>query len=482
MARVGFLLGAGASYPFGIPMMRELYTGFSEYVSIKRPHCSAMMDRITNKTQATLDLEALIAELDKIRAVRDGLDVLERSTGRDLEQDLETADELRGYLDAYLIEVCEQFSRDMVEARLTKFVKFCHLHESYIFSTNYDRLIETATDMELLPCIDGFERDSSRPESAWLGDVQQSGGVRLIKLHGSVNWYREDSTEKIFRLEKGYSLPSHEYRLTHGNRALRPLMIIPTLEKVVLQNPYATLLTAFSDALREIDLLIVIGNSMRDEHIRNTIGARLGGLEIISVNPNVEGHAAMFGEERTIHVLPVGMEEFIEVGIPMLAEVLGKALSDVDAKDVNGIVQGFVYEVVQAISATNEMSEDDRGLVHRLKTSPQDEKIEVMRNIGDTAHDEVVSLVRTSAESGATEAERIAAVDALVMLNDAGSIDLLFKIADNPSGLAVKAEAVLALKLIAERCGMDVASYMEKLDGQSDMMSALVASSVHSSQ
>ena len=479
MVRVGFLLGAGASYPFGVPMMRELYTGFAEYIAAKRPHCCALMDRIADKAKEALDLEALISQLDKIRAVRDGLEVLERGSDQDLTEDLETADELRGYLDAYLIEVCEQFSKDKVEARLTKFVKFCHSHDSYIFTTNYDRLIETASDMETLPCMDGFEQDSSRPESAWLGEVTGGSGIRLIKLHGSVNWYREDLTGTIFRLEKGYSLPSHEYRLTHGNSALRPLMIIPTLEKVVLQNPYATLLTAFSDALLEIDVLIVIGNSMRDEHIRNTIGARFNGLEIVSVNPNVEGHSSMFGKDGSVHLLPIRMEEFIEMGIPMLEEDLVKASSDAGEGSVRHMVEAYVNKVVQAAGASNEMSDDDRRLIKRLQSSPHDEKIEVMRNIGHTAHEQVISLLRTSAGDGSTEAERIAAIDALVMLSDAGSIDLLFEMANNASSLAVKAEAVLALKLIAQRCGMDIASYMEELGGQSDMMSSLIASSIH---
>lgn len=478
MARVGFLLGAGASYPFGIPMMRELYTGFSEYIATRRPHCSALMDRIADNAQATLDLEALITQLDKIRAVRDGLEVLEKNAATDLGEDLEKADELRGYLDAYLIEVCEQFSRDKVEAILTRFVRFCHSHNSYIFSTNYDRLIETASDIESVPCADGFEQGSSRPESAWLGGAKQGVGIRLIKLHGSVNWYREDSSQTVFRLEKGYSLPSHEYRLTHGDKALRPLMIIPTLEKVVLQNPYATLLTAFSDALLEIDVLVIVGNSMRDEHIRNTIGTRVDGLEIISVNPNVEGHESMFGDDKLVHLLPIGMEDFIDIAMPMLADVLGKMSSGTIADDVACIVGVYVKDVLQVVSARNKMTDDDRRLIERLETSPQDEKIEIMRSMGDSVHEEVISILRKSAEVGSTEAERIAAIEALVALNDRGSVDLLFEMANNASSLSVKAEAVLALKVIAERCGVDVAPYMEELGAQSDMMGSLVSSSI----
>ena len=285
MANIGFFLGAGASYPFGIPMMRELYTNFVTHIQRTRPHCYSLIERLKNTSNTTLDLEVLISQLDKIRAIRDGLSVLKPDTMPTIPE-IELADELRGYLDAYLIEVCERFNVTKVGDFLGAFVKFCHDNDAYVFSTNYDRLIETAAEGLAVPCADGFEQGSHKPESAWTGHVSGTSGVKLIKLHGSVNWYREDGSGAIFRLEKGYSLPSHAYRLTHGDKALRPLMIIPTLEKTVLENPYSALLTVFSDALLQLKVLFVIGNSMRDEHIKNTIGARIEDLEVVLVNPD----------------------------------------------------------------------------------------------------------------------------------------------------------------------------------------------------
>lgn len=476
MNKVSFLLGAGASYPFGIPMMQELYTGFAGYIAAKRPHCSAMMERIAVGTDAALDLEGLISQLDKIRAVREGLGVLKRSTEKDLLEELEIADELRGYLDAYLIEVCEQFSRPKVADKLSRLVEFCDSRSAYVFSTNYDRLIETASDAVSVSCIDGFEQNSNRPESAWLGELQQGNGVRLLKLHGSVNWYREELTGKIFRLEKGYSLPSHEYSLTHGNRALRPLMIIPTLEKVVLQNPYATLLTEFSDALRETEILIVIGSSMRDEHIRNTIGTRSDGLEIILVNPRPENHSSMFGDGTSVHLLPTGMEEFIDVGLPLLVDALGQHSSE-GKGELGQTLKEYAIEVSRAVSEISEMSEDDRRLLERLRVSSPDERIEIMRNIEKPVHKEVVAMVRKGAREGVSEGERIAAIDALVTMEDVQSVNLLFEIAGEASSLSERAEAVLAVMEIAKHGGLDVSIRLGELAGRSEMMQALVRGS-----
>lgn len=242
MTRVAFLLGAGASYPFGIPMMREFYVRFVEYLRKHRSHCIKFIETMCTEADSRLDLEILIERLEQVRAIRKGLSIINGPVGG-LAETLDVADEVRGYLDMFLIETCENFKYKDVAEKLSLFTKIAQQQSAYIFTTNYDRLIELAASECSIICADGFETPSSRPESPWNGDF--SNGLRLIKLHGSVNWYEEEETGNLFRLERGYSLPSHEYRISHGTRALRPLMIIPTLEKSILKQPYTGLLTQF---------------------------------------------------------------------------------------------------------------------------------------------------------------------------------------------------------------------------------------------
>ena len=476
MSRVGFLLGAGASYPFGIPMMRELYTNFVNYVRDKRPHCYDLVCKIE---AGTPDLESLISQLNEIRSVRDGLKTLGRNNDEELALELDVADELRGYLDAYLIEVCEHFDSNTVNSLLTTFVQFCHANNAYIFSTNYDRLIETAADTLSLPCWDGFEQQSGRPESAWVGDVSTSEGIKLVKLHGSVNWYEEEGSGTIFRLERGYSLPSHEYRLTHGEKALRPLMIIPTLEKAVLQKPYATLLTTFSDALRSIDLLIIIGNSMRDEHIRNTIGARLSGLDVVLVNPQVDSQKSLFGDVDNLYSIPIGMEEFIRIGIPKWREMrIEDSLAGVDQSRGENIKE-FVDEVLSAVNSYDGMNTDERLKVERLQRGSPEQKIEVMKSIGRKAHREVLKLLRKTAQDSPNEMEQIVAIDALGELGDAESVQLLLEVAEGSGTLAVKAEAILVLKHILQSNGMEDSFYVQRFSSGTLLERALISATLN---
>ncbi|MHB8422276.1 MAG: SIR2 family protein [Leptospirales bacterium] len=443
MPKVGFLLGAGASFPFGIPMMRQFYEQFIDYVRTSRAHCLPLVEKLSG--EATIpDLEVLIQHLEQVRAIRPGLDILGQSAGEIVDH-LALADELRGYLDMFLIETCEKFDHAKVKAKLSRFVTFAHTRDAYIFTTNYDRLIEVAATSINLPYSDGFEPASSHPESRWNGEF--SRGVRLVKLHGSVNWYEEEDSQNLFRLERGYSLPSHEYRLTHGKRALRPLMIIPTLEKVMLKQPYAGLLTQFSDALKEIDIFVVIGNSLRDDHLRNTVVARSLSLNIVLVNPAACDQTSIVGHSEATHAVPLGIEEFIDIGLDPFDRLLDE-LSKMPADEHKLRIASFAAELAALSDESRGMTEDERAQLGILKNGPIETKLDVLRSAGQSPHLAIVAEVRALALSSGDDTVRIAAIDALVDARGADAAEVLGEIVCAATSLPVRAEAALALQTL----------------------------------
>ena len=398
-------------------------------------------------------------------------------TDSELDPSVETADELRGYLDAYLVEVCERFSVRQVDAMLSSFVRFCHEQNAFVFSTNYDRLVETAADRCSLPCTDGFEQSSNRPESRWVGEFEDTAGLKLIKLHGSVNWYREEGSDAIFRLERGYSLPSHEYRLTHDQQTLRPLMIIPTLEKAVLENPYSSLLTTFSDALKVIDVLFIIGNSMRDVHIRNTIGVRMSGIEIVLINPECENQVATVGWEKEAHLVPIGMEEFMALGVPMMEAWVRQNGTIASVSQLSALVAQFVESLCCKTRAQVGMSDGERQLVQRMRQANPDERVDLIGKVEKGVHPEVVEILREcAARSGTCDAERLAAIDALVELGDTGAVDTLCEVVRGASSVPLRAEATLALKKISETSGVDISEALERIGSGDHMVESLLNS------
>lgn len=441
--KIAFLLGAGASFPFGIPMMRQFYEQFIEYIQTRRAHCLPLIEKLANE-KFTPDLELLIQRLEQVRAIRSGLDILGQQADGVTSQ-LALADELRGYLDMFLIETCEQFDHGKVKEKLSKFVRLAHERDAYIFTTNYDRLIEVAATSLGLQYSDGFESDSSRPESRWNG--QFSSGVRLVKLHGSVNWYEEVGSTSLFRLERGYSLPSHEYRLTHGECALRPLMIIPTLEKSVMQQPYAGLLTQFSDALKEIDVFVVIGNSLRDDHLRNTVVQRAPGLHIVLVNPAAGDQKGVVGHSEATHAVALGIEEFIDIGL----EPFNRLLNDLEQVPKDGYhirLTSFATELVELTNEVRSMSVDEREQLEALRNGATETKLEVLRSVGQSPHIAIVAEVRALALGSGDDSVRVAAIDALVDARGADSAEVLGEIVRAPASLQVRAEAALALQTL----------------------------------
>ncbi len=450
MPQVAFLLGAGASFPFGIPMMRQFYEEFVAYILKQRAHCAPLLDKIMAGCGESPDLELLIQRLEEVRGIRSGLAALGQRAG-DLAEQISLADELRGYLDSFLIETCERFDADLVKRKFSRLVEFAHNRDAYIFTTNYDRLVEVAAASRDLKCADGFEPASTRPESRWTGVFD--GGVRLIKLHGSVNWYEEQDSSNVFRLERGYSMPSHEYRLTHGERALRPLMIIPTLEKALMKQPYAGLMTQFSDALREISVFIVVGNSLRDDHLRNTIIQRANALDIILVNPAAPSQVDVAANRTATHAVPLGIEQFLDGGLDGLGRLLDDLTAVSDSGARRSLVAAYAIEMTQL--AAESMTEAELEVLEGLSSSEEDTTLQALRNLKAPVHTRILEKVRELAAKPGDESVRVTAIDTLTELCGTDAIGILEEIATSPGLLLVRAEAALALRSLQVSASRD---------------------------
>jgi NAD-dependent SIR2 family protein deacetylase len=441
MIKVGFLLGAGASYPFGIPMMRQFYERFVDYIRTTRTHCVPLLEKLADRA-TNPDLEVLIQRLEKVRDMRVALEILGEG-GPAIDPQIQLAEELRGYLDMFLIETCEKFDAEKAKNKLSRLALLASELGARVFTTNYDRLFEFASTSAGLSYSDGFDAHSSRPESKWNGAF--SHGMRLIKLHGSVNWYEEEGSGNLFRLERGYSLPSHHYRLTHGARALRPLMIIPTLEKAVLKQPYAGLLTQFSDALNEVDVFVVIGNSLRDDHLRNTVIARMSRLNLVLVNPSSKDQLNIAERPSATHAVPLGIEQFIDFGLEPFRRLL-MALDALPSEDRAAQIQNFARELEAMADQRQSMSREDSDRLLALQSGSVELQLAALTSKGRCVHPLLVDEAKNLALNATDEAVKIAAIDALVEARGPDSAQELADIVLSPAGLTVRAEAALALQ------------------------------------
>ena len=129
-----------------------------------------------------------------------------------------------------------------------------------IFTTNYDRSVETFLVRRGLSFSDGFQLDGVG-DHIFTGNW--GGGTNLYKMHGSINYYqREDG--RIVRSDAPLGNVD-----AYGREIKGRMMIYPTGEKYSSRSPFYEYLGQLRQALFAEQVCIVIGYSFRDVPINN---------------------------------------------------------------------------------------------------------------------------------------------------------------------------------------------------------------------
>lgn len=157
-------------------------------------------------------------------------------------------------------------------------------HPVEVFTSNYDLLMEQALEQRKVPYFDGFV--GSYRTFFDLSSIEQDGlphrWARLWKVHGSINWWRNQAGD-IERREKGD--PSDRQ------------MIHPSHLKYDQSRrmPYLAMLDRLRDFLSAGQaVLVTCGYSFSDQHLNDVIIQGLRG------NPNAVCYALIFGDRNTV--------------------------------------------------------------------------------------------------------------------------------------------------------------------------------------
>ena len=98
-------------------------------------------------------------------------------------------------------------------------------------TTNYDRAIESTCEVENIAYDDGFASFDEKEYARWAG-IGSSSPVKLLKIHGSTDWYQGVNGE-TYKLR--HPMPLYgELRVSARNGVLPELasaMVLPTKEK-----------------------------------------------------------------------------------------------------------------------------------------------------------------------------------------------------------------------------------------------------------
>jgi len=172
-----------------------------------------------------------------------------------------------------------------------------------LFTTNYDRCFEEAGRQGRYVVIDGFSqtmpptfdavhftydivwRDRANDTQDFIPNV-----FHLYKLHGSLDWERNEENGEIRKL---------------AGKPKQPLLIYPRNSKYELafEQPYLEMIAALQAALREPNTgLLVVGFGFNDNHLAEPILSAIRSnlsLKVAVVSPGLAPYVTQEGEQRS---------------------------------------------------------------------------------------------------------------------------------------------------------------------------------------
>ena len=444
-----FLLGAGFSEPFGIPTMRPFLYAFREMASKKYPELYRTLERHFAGLGDDSDIEALLSRLGKAERLSETTP-LDAQLPEEFAVWQEQSRYLKSHLIAFIIEQCERFDRDLVTRVLAPSLKMLSDREDLkivnIFTTNYDRIVEFGCEMAALDFSDGFGKVGNELVAPWVRKFD--GKVRLYKLHGSVSYYVDQTKNDVgtfLRLDRGYPLPGPDFRLSREGNELEPLMVLPTLDKDALGEPYSHLNHMFTDTMADTLLVIAVGISLRDNHIASAINYNAENVVVLLVDV-----APIFPGQRIAGVrnlkLSTDSRTFFESSIFHLMDTIGTCLSDGREEEMFSVVERFASEETARISEAESLtSTQQRALKSMLSSVRHEELFEAVRVLRGVNEDRVVQALAEKSNQGFPTDLRKAVAGCLGYSTNPAAVVSLEKIAKEDSSSDVRLESYLAL-------------------------------------
>lgn len=258
--------GAGTSAELGIPAMQRMAAQFIDHlhdIDLEKP----IVDTVERLISGTgNDMEHAIDVIDKVEA---GL-LAQRKLGKTIDEaDIAPYRTLREEAEWFVQHSCEQIRVASALRMWSPTLRAAKEVTLTIASTNYDRAVEISASRLKLVVDDGFNAFAGQEIATWNGFSAQTG-IRLLKLHGSTDWYHGTGHE-VFKLRHPMPLygPLELISKRAANVPLHSALVLPSREKTVTLPPFPALNAEFRNRAADADVAIFVGSSLRDPHIRD---------------------------------------------------------------------------------------------------------------------------------------------------------------------------------------------------------------------
>lgn len=443
-----FLLGAGFSAPFGVPTMMPFLRSFQADAKKKYTSLYDTLAQHLSRLPDDGDIEGLLTSLGSAERLRSGLPPNMSVPDHLLQWESESRD-LKAHLVSYIVEQCERFDRAHVEKVLTPlisaFAKNDAFREVHLFTTNYDRVIEHACEADDITFSDGFAE--SKLAAPWTRAFD--GRIRLCKLHGSVTYYvdRHPRGEPIFwRLDRGYPLPGPDFRLTREGHEIEPLMVLPTLEKEALGDPYGHLNHLFVDTMARANVVVAIGTSLRDRHLVSAITYNSASIVLLVVDTEPANALARVPGVTGVP-LRTDANDFLNVSRERLVGLLERCMAESDKAEIEGHVKVFAESEVRDIARWKSMTEEQRAALSAIGTGGTESVIvTALQTLYGVADARAMQVVAKMCAPSNARSVRKASAACLGLSGNPSVVALLAPVALDDDSPDVRLEAYLGLK------------------------------------
>jgi len=357
--KTGFLLGAGASYELGLPLVDELTIEFKRallktkhmrYYSSPREIESTILPLLNN---SHLNYEDIIGRIEV---------EIQRCRGNSLYQKWYAI--LSRYLEAifYLLLERHYKNKNYIKERLDliePIKNYCTDNPLWIFSLNHDLLIEIIANELKIPIKYGFYENVTinnftfqklsreNMEKNEFSFFHKNGGINLIKLHGSLDVFAQGDKKNYLKLINGtdncIEIINHINELTKKDAAGKKGIgctnqityydhknILQFLQMTIMsgKHKYSSRIShnmddwffrIFKGHINYIKNLYCIGLSFQDLHVNTVLYEWLSFSAdriLIIVNPQIKEIPVSFRHiMNQVQIINLGFLDFLNQGL-----------------------------------------------------------------------------------------------------------------------------------------------------------------------
>lgn len=345
-----------------------------------------LLEKLDQRHSGEVDLETVITDLRDLRKATETITGL-AEISKDLGTYAKDARLLHDHLMKFIITRCEKFDEQRAIRAYKPILELGNINPLWIFTTNYDRVIEYCCEMSNIQFSDGFVKQM---EDIYLWKDEYNHPLRLAKIHGSINWFRDDSSPTtIIKLDDPHPFPTSEFKIHYKNYNFSTSIIIPTFEKYISELPFFALQTRLIDSIRSAKVCFVIGTKLHDAHLKSLLLTNLDRIMIIVIGYSPEVVRAVLGNHPNVLELKCGFEQFALASTGYLEDLVQKLPNG----NVRELAVNFVEKVKETLLNIGQATIEGgtvEDLINKLSSPSYVECANAARRLGESGVKKVV--------------------------------------------------------------------------------------------